>query len=168
MLRSTIVLALAAVGLVLTAGGPAAAPASPVQAQIDAHLAAHPGGRQVNATEIAYGGGAFVMSFAPPGQHIQGVPDCPPGWFCFYDRVNFGWPRGRLSDCGWQDLADWGWQDRTESAHNNQAAGSVSFINHGSRADHGDDQVVFSVAAGRAIGDVYPYRNTADHVYRYC
>ncbi len=168
MLRSLTALALAA-AVVMAVAAPAGAYTAPAQALIDAHLAAYPGGRQISATEISYAGGAFVMGFAPPGQIVQGVPDCPSGWFCFYDRVNFGWPRGKLSDCGWQDLATWGWQNRTESAHYNSASGSVSFTAHGSRADHGDDTTVFTVSVSRrTIADVYPYRNVADHVYRFC
>src|SRR5262245_12370847 len=60
-----------------------------VQREVDAYLAANPGGRQINATEIAYDNGAFVVTVVPEAG-ILGVPDCPTGWFCFYDGVNYG------------------------------------------------------------------------------
>ncbi len=163
---------LAAVGLIVIALAmpSAAAPSTtPVQAQINAHLAAYPGGTQINATEISYADGKFIITFVPAGGVSPNAADCPSGWFCFYDQVNFGYPRGKLSDCGWQDLAWWGWQDRTESAHFNLPAGSVSFINHGATPDHSFDATVFSVSTSVPTdNDVAPYRNVADHVYRFC
>src|SRR6266511_3440126 len=130
-------LTLAAAALVLAAGltvalSRSAAPAHrvdpAVQRKVDEYLAANPGGRQINATEIAYGNGELIVTIVPEAG-ILGVADCPTGWFCFYDYVNFGYPRGKLSDCGWQDLGNWGWRDRTESVHYNTASGSETFIN---------------------------------------
>ena len=169
--RSRHAAVLAAVGLIIIAFAmPSAAepPTTPVQAQINAQLAAYPGGTQINATEISYANGKFIITFVPAGTSINAA-DCPSGWFCFYDQVNFGYPRGKLSDCGWQDLAWWGWQDRTESVHYNMSTGSVSFINHGSAADHSFDVTIFGVSTSVPTdNDVSPYRNQADHVYRFC
>jgi hypothetical protein len=146
-----------------------AAPNRSVQAQIDQQLAKYPGGTQINATEVAYNNGAFVITFARPDVSIDGVADCPAGWFCFYDHTNFGYPRGKLSDCGWQDLAWWGWQDRTESVHYNMSSGSVTFIEHSGPPDHSGDYGLFNVGtSNRTLSDVYPYRNMANHVYRFC
>lgn len=159
----------AAMVILLHLNGPAqAAPkdSSDVQAQIDDHLAAHPGGTQISPTEISYGGGAFVMTFERPRNSIQGSPDCPGGWFCFYDYINYGYPRGKLSDCGKQDLARWGWRNRTESVHHNQSYGSVVFI-----ADLGGglEYNLFSVSTSRrTISDVGWARNLADLVLRFC
>ena len=141
---------------------------SPLQAQINAHLAAYPGGTQISATEISYADGKFVMSFVPTGKSASAA-DCPASWFCFYDQVNYGYPRGKLSSCGWQDLASWGWHDRTDSAYYNMSTGSVSFINHSTAPDHSLDYTLFSLSTSvRGDSDVAPYRNMADHVYRFC
>lgn len=141
---------------------------NPVQAQIDAHLAAYPGGKQINATEVSYAGGTFVITFVRPAMSSLAA-DCPAGWFCFYDGLNYSYPRGKLASCGWQDLATWGWLDRTESAYYNMSSGSVDFINHGANPNHANDDVIFWVGVTkRGISDVYPYRNAADHVQRFC
>lgn len=141
-----------------------------VQAQIDAHLRDYPGGVQTGPAEISYDNGRFVMTFVPAGIGTAGAADCPLGWFCFYDSVNFGYPRGKLSDCGWQDLAEWGWQNRTESVHYNMSYGSVVFINHAAgQVNHSFDVSVFGAGTSLPmVADTSPYRNTSDHVQRYC
>jgi hypothetical protein len=141
-----------------------------VQAMIDTHLREYPGGVQTGPAEITYGGGVFVMTFARTEVGAGGAADCPHGWFCFYDFSNFGYPRGKLSDCGWQDLAQWGWSNRAESVHYNMASGSVAFVNHAAgNLNHGLDVAVFGVGTSLpALSDTSPHRNTADHVQRYC
>jgi len=167
------VLAVAATLILIIATPAAAAPTQrphppTVQQQIDAQLAKAPGGKQISPTEVSYGNGTFVITFVAPANTSVGA-DCPGGWFCFYDRTGYGYPRGKLSSCGWQDLAWWAWNDRTESVHYNISTGSVAFINHTGAPDHSDDVVLFSVGANsRYRSDVAPYRNMADHVYRYC
>jgi hypothetical protein len=143
---------------------------STVQQQVDAYLAEHPGGNQINPTEIAYPGGfvvalAPVAALAPPAPNLAAAADCPSGWFCFYDGINYRYPRGRLSDCGFQDLARWGWTNRTESVHYNMSSGSVTFYNHTSSGD----TPLFTISTTRRTdNDVSPYRNQADRVYRTC
>jgi hypothetical protein len=160
--RSTVTL-LAVLALVLSVSGPAAAGVA-TQRQVDAYLAAHPGGVQINSTEISYSGGAFVVTVVRAAG-TYGTPDCPAGWFCFYDNINFGYPRGKLSDCGWQDLGWWGWRNRTESVHYNLSTGSVVFINETGATD----TALFTVSTTRrTIADVSPNRNRADYVFRYC
>jgi hypothetical protein len=150
-----------------SAAGPSESPANRVTAQsahLADYLAAHPGGTPINATEIAYPGG-LIVTVTPPAGQLVAAADCPPGWFCFYDGVNFGYPRGRLSDCGFQDLATWGWTNRTESVHYNMSTGSVAFYNHTS----GGDTRLFTISTSRRTdNDVSPYRNQADRVYRFC
>lgn len=157
----------AAALLLVAAGTPAAAEPhvdGTAQSRVDAYLAAHPGGKQINATEISYGDGAFVVTVVPqPG--TLGAPDCPSGWFCFYDVINYGYPRGKLSDCGWQDLGWWGWRNRTESVHYNMSIGSVVFIDETGSID---TSLFTASTTRRTIPDVNPYRNRADYVYRYC
>ncbi|AVT37570.1 hypothetical protein C6W10_15065 [Plantactinospora sp. BB1] len=161
---SAILLSLVGVAVVAFPATPAASSVprpDDVPKVISDHLATHPGGVVLNDNEISYDGGRFVVTLTRPGHTRAAVADCPQGWFCFYDRTSYGYPRGRLSDCGRQDLATWGWQYRVESAHYNLTSGSVAFLYSGSR--------LFSVgAAARALGDVAPYRNWATHVYRYC
>ncbi|HZM78323.1 MAG TPA: peptidase inhibitor family I36 protein [Candidatus Limnocylindrales bacterium] len=152
----------------LLAAGTASYEAS-VQAQIDAQLTAFPGGKQISEIEVAYDGGRFVITFARPTHSVAGTADCPSGWYCFYDGINFGYPRGKLSDCGWQNLATWGWDDRTESVHYNVSTGSVTFIdNDGGRGTAGD-LGLFSLGPGNPIdNDVDPFRNMADSTERFC
>ncbi|MFB9446443.1 hypothetical protein Dvina_27215 [Dactylosporangium vinaceum] len=137
----------------------AAAAAVPVAADTAAYLTAHPGGR-IAGGDILYGGGTFVVTLhAPP--RADALVDCPSGWYCFYDRPDYGYPRGKLSDCGWQSLAWWGWQDRVESAFYNLSRGSVQFLDTGAG--------LFQISAGaRALGDAGAGRNRATEVYRYC
>jgi hypothetical protein len=155
---------LASVALALGPAGPVSAAPDPTQAQVAAYMAAHPGGQQISATEIAYGGGRFVVTVTRPAGTLA-APDCPSGWYCFYDRTNFNYPRGKLSDCGWQDLGWWGWRNRTESVHYNMASGSALFMNEAGATD----TILFTVSpTRRTIVDVGTHRNKADYVYRYC
>jgi hypothetical protein len=141
-----------------------------LQQQIELQLALAPGGRQTAANEVAYGNGKFVVTYAMPGASVLANPDCPSGWFCFYDNTGYVYPRGRLSDCGFQDLDDYGWSDRTESVHNNTGY-AVRYINHQDYGDpsngHNLDWDLFTNAARSAISSV-PFRNSADHVSRRC
>jgi hypothetical protein len=143
---------------------------SAVAPRVTAYIAAHPGGVPLGGNEISYDGGALIVSVGPtPGIHPLAVADCTPGWFCFYEHTGYGYPRGRLSSCGWQNLATWGWQDRIESVYDNQSSGSVAFIHHTPGTSHSQDSVIFSVSVNfRGIADVRPYRDMADYVYRYC
>jgi peptidase inhibitor family I36 len=138
--------------------------AAELQSQIDRQLQVAPGGKQTAPNEASYGDGRFIVTYALPGAARQAAPDCPSGWFCFYDGTGFGYPRGRLSDKGWQDLATWNWQDRTDSVHDNTNT-AVIFQNHTS-GGHVNDQALFCVPAYSWISDVSPFRNTADHVVR--
>jgi hypothetical protein len=134
-----------------------------IQRQVAAYLVSHPGGRQINTTDIEYGNGRFIVTVAQVVPLAS--PDCPSGWYCFYDGVNFTYPRGKLSDCGFQDLGTWGWRNRTDSVHYNMSSGSVTFINETGTTDTS----LFSVSTTRrTIADVSPYRNMADYVYRFC
>jgi hypothetical protein len=162
---------LAVLSAIVTGATPARADKGPssVDPRVSAYLAAHPGGQVISGNDISYGGGRFIVSVVPPAGAAAGVPDCPVGWFCFYEYINFGYPRGKLSDCGWQDLAYWNWQDRTESAHYNLNTGYTVFLDHGSSPQHTDDVRLFTVSAtARTIADVGVHRNKANHVYRYC
>jgi hypothetical protein len=57
-----------------------------LQQQIDLQLELAPGGRQTAPNEVSYDDGRFVVTYALPGTHVQAGPDCPSGWFCFYDN----------------------------------------------------------------------------------
>jgi hypothetical protein len=139
---------------------PAADPAT--QAKVAAYLAAHPGGTQLTDTDIAYNGGRFIVTVTPTAGALA-RPDCPSGWFCFYDGISYTYPRGKLRDCGWQDLGSWGWRNRTESVHYNLASGSVTFLNETGATD----TALFTASTTRrTIADVNPHRNKADYVHR--
>lgn len=168
--RTIVAVAVAIFALTTTPAAVLAAPGTPppgVQAQIDAYLAAAPTGVQINASEISFHNGSIVVTFSRTTTASL-TADCPYNWFCLYDGVNFGYPRARFSSCGWQDLYDWNWHDRTESVYYNMPSGWVSFINH-IGVGHSADVPIFSISTTkRSIIDVTPYRNTADHIMRYC
>jgi hypothetical protein len=132
--------------------------------QIELQLKLAPGGKQTAVNEVSYADGKFVVTFALPSSSgsftTAAAADCPVGWFCFYDGANFGYPRGKLSDCGWQDLANWGWQDRTSSVHNNRGP-RVDYINF-------FDVFLFANTNGQAIASLGSNNNKADHVRLYC
>jgi hypothetical protein len=155
--RRLLALACCAVLTALLAGAPRAE-ADP--SAVADYLAKHPGGTVLNDNEISYADGRFVVTLVKPPT-ANAIADCPAGWFCFYDRTAYGYPRGRLSDCGWQSLITYGWQDRVESVYYNLPRGSVEFRDYGTP--------IFSVtAAAKADSDVSPFRNRATEVYRRC
>ena len=141
-----------------------------LQQQVDLQLKYAPGGTQTSANEVSYSGGTFVVTFAMPGIDDLGWPDCPQDWFCFYDNVKWGYPRGKLSGCGWQDLATWRWNDRTESV-DNRTPSAVGYIQHWDGGNPGNghnlDYELFRNGAYVGYSPVES-RNTADHVYRWC
>ena len=158
-MRAVTVIAIS-VACVLAAPSPAAAVGDGAgRARIARYLAAHPGGTPLNDNEISYAGGALVVTLAAPP--MADALDCPAGWFCFYDRPGYGYPRGKLSSCGRQNLATWGWQYRTESAYYTPARGSVRF--------YYNNQLLYELTAGQPNKpDFWPYRNLANYVERVC
>ena len=85
--RTTTVIISLIVALIAPSSPPAVAGADTpesnrIQALIDAHLRTHPGGRQINATEVSYGNGTFIITFVVPYSTLP-APDCPAGSFCF-------------------------------------------------------------------------------------
>ncbi|BCB73864.1 peptidase inhibitor family I36 protein [Phytohabitans flavus] len=164
--RARVVAALltAATTLVALVATAAPARAATIQDQVDAYMKAHPGGTQVGTADIAYSGGKFVVTVVRTGLTAT-APDCPANWFCFYDGTNYGYPRGKLSDCGAQDLGTWGWRNRTASVHYRMSTGSVSFLNETGSTD----TILFTASTSRrTIPDVTPHRDLADYVYRSC
>ena len=150
---------------------PAAAYAAPVQQaanvqqRINAHLAAHPGGRQINKNEISYGHGAFIMTFQTrQGPGVAATGACPRGWFCFYPRSDFGGVYGKLSSCGWQDLGWWNWRDKTQSAYYNLSRGSVIFY----RDLNGRSEQIFALSTSARALPTVPFPKQADYVLRIC
>lgn len=94
----------------------------------------------------------------------RAVADCPAGWFCFYDGRNYTGHRGKLSSCGYQDLATYGWNNRIESVYYDMRNGRVTFYNDGPT-----DTALFTVSvATPGDTDVSPHRDKADYVYRAC
>lgn len=138
-----------------------------VQKQITAHLAAFPGGTQINSREISYAGGTFIMTFGTSGSRVAATPSCTIGWFCFYELKNYGGLKGKLSSCGWQDLGWYGWRNRVDSAfyNDNDRNGFVSFYNI---VGSGDEHLFTISTASPRRASVDPNGNKADLVYRYC
>ncbi|WP_169949186.1 peptidase inhibitor family I36 protein [Microbispora sp. H11081] len=142
--------------------------------QVELQLKVAPGGVQTSRNEVSYDKGRFVVTYALPGQAAlaAGVADCPSGSFCFYDGKDYGYPRGKLRDCGWQDLATWGWNDRTTSVHNN-TNWQLAFIEHDDLGvpayGHGYDYSLWSSsphAGWSYVGNAN--NNRADHVQLFC
>lgn len=145
--------------IVFPVSGPADAEAAESQ-EIADYLSTHPGGKALNDNEISYGGGALIVTLRRPIGTLAAA-DCPSGWYCFYEWPNYGYPRGRLSDCGRQSLATWHWQFRVESAHYNLGSGTVSFYYYDTR--------LFDIGAGNRVrSDASPYRNWPNYVDRRC
>ncbi|MEU8267212.1 peptidase inhibitor family I36 protein [Sphaerisporangium sp. NPDC049002] len=141
--------------------------------QMALQLKIAPGGVQTSRNEISYADGTFVVTYALPERvTVAAVADCPSGWFCFYDGKDFGYPRGKLSSCGWQDLANWGWNDRTTSVHNN-IKWQLGFREHDDLGNpaygHQYDYPLWSsspFSAWSYVGDAN--NNRADHVELFC
>src|SRR5262249_51077059 len=134
--------------------------ASLARTTITGYLATHPGATPFGDNEVAYLGGAVVVT----RNQTSGTPagaDCPAGWFCFYDRANFGYPRGRLSGCGYHDLGAWFWRTRIGSVHNNTSTAVVFY--DGIR---GAARWLFTAGPGEARSSVAPHQNQADFVIR--
>ncbi|MBY8872332.1 hypothetical protein K7640_10825 [Micromonospora sp. PLK6-60] len=148
-------------GVLIVAGAPVPTPGmAAASREMSDYLAAHPGGVPVSANEISYGDGAVLVTLRPP-VGVYALADCPWGWYCFYDRPDFGYPRGKLSSCGRQNLADWQWQFRIGSAHYNMASGSATF--------YYNDTALFSVGVGNPVrADAAPWRDWANYVNRRC
>lgn len=114
-----------------------------LEEQVALYMKRTPGGTRISKTEVSYDDGAFVMEFADPARAkatVLAEPDCPSGWYCFYEGYHYRYPRGRLSDCGWQDLARWNWQDRMSSYHNTTPR-LVFLYNHVDPAHIGDEEL---------------------------
>jgi hypothetical protein len=137
--------------------------AAELQQQVDLHMRLYPGGTRIGENKISYDGGKFIVTYPQPGSvtTLAGSPNCPDGWFCFYDGPNYTGARGQLSDFGWDDLAKYGWNDRTESIHNNTNT-RVEFANW--TGDH-DDWLV-CLHRWTAKPSVSPHGNKLDHTWR--
>jgi peptidase inhibitor family I36 len=136
--------------------------AAELDKQLELQLKLAPGGKRTARNEITYNGGKFVVTYALPGTStVAGVPDCPSGWFCFYEHTNYGYPRGKLSDCGWQNLWQYGWDDRISSVHNRTST-TVEYWE-----DDPVDWFLFDNWAYEGRPQV-PYSNMADFVIRLC
>ena len=100
------------------------------------------------------------MTYALPGARALAAPDCPRGWFCFYENSNFGYPRGRLSSCYQQYLGDYGWNNRVSSVDNSTTT-PISYhdISH---------FWLFTNYNPGALADVGSANDKAAFVYRYC
>jgi hypothetical protein len=140
--------------------------------QIALQLRYTPGGAQTAPNEVSYDGGKFVVTYAMPGAAgaLGNPDDCPFDWFCFYDNYEFGYPRGKLSSCGWQDLSKYKWNDRTASVHN-AVDDMVDFYNHQDYGHpeyaHALDEYLFTALEYGRIPYV-DYPDQADHVIRRC
>jgi hypothetical protein len=169
--RRLAALILAAAGAITATANtvPAAASTGTLQAEIDQYLATHPGGTQISAHDISYDGGIFVVTLGRQTSTSL-VADCPSGWFCFYDATDYQGNRGKLSSCGWQDLARWFWNDRVVSAYYNTGKrGTVDFIDHAKGfVDHSHDVKLFSISSSSPGLRQVPSPNRADHVNYHC
>lgn len=133
--------------------------------QIALQLKIAPGGKQTSPNEVSYDNGKFVVTYALPEQVALGVADCPSGWFCFYQDINFGYPRGKLSDCGTQDLAPYGWRDRISSA-DNSTTNSVEYWEYLNYETTLYLFTNYNPGAISYVGD--DYNDRADIVHRNC
>jgi hypothetical protein len=129
--------------------------------QIALQLKIAPGGKQTSRNEVSYDNGKFVVTYALPGARTLAAPDCPRGWFCFYENLNFGYPRGRLSSCYEQYLGDYGWNNRVSSVDNSTTT-PISYHD----ISHFWLFTNYNPGAISYVGDAANDR--ASFVYRYC
>ena len=144
--------------------------AAELQQQIARQLRLAPGGTQTAPNEVSYDGGKFVVTYRMPGAVAAAAPDCPSGWFCFYANYEYGYPRGKLSSCGWQDLSKYRWNDRTRSIHNATAT-DIDFYGHQDYGNPAYGHVLDEFLFGAFIYESVPYvlyPDQADHVIRRC
>jgi len=118
----------------------AAAPiGSPVQSQIDAALAASPGGTQINENQISWEDGAVILTIPLPGERYalgpgeevgaSGTHDCDYTFTCLYEHEQFEGRRLDFSKCGViYDLGNWNFNDMASSYHNNQSGGARTTV----------------------------------------
>ncbi|WP_344053944.1 peptidase inhibitor family I36 protein, partial [Planotetraspora silvatica] len=133
--------------------------------QIALQMKIAPGGKQTSLNEVSYDNGKFVVTYALPGQQVAlGVADCPSGWFCFYENINFGYPRGKLSSCGRQDLATWGWRDRISSVDNS----TTSSVDYWEALNWETDLYLFTNYNPGPLSYLYDFNDRADVVFRNC
>uniref|UniRef100_UPI001C71C5F8 hypothetical protein n=1 Tax=Microbispora sp. H10830 TaxID=2729109 RepID=UPI001C71C5F8 len=79
--------------------------------------------------------------------------------------INFGYPRGKLSDCGTQDLAPYGWRDRISSA-DNSTTNSVEYWEYLNYETTLYLFTNYNPGAISYVGD--DYNDRADIVHRNC
>jgi hypothetical protein len=164
--RALIALAATALSLFTIPGTAWGSPATADQATSPAaaYLTTHPGGQLLNRNEVSYragaGTGTLIVTLATPGA-ITAVPNCPAGWFCFWDEPSFGGNRGKLSSCYWQSLATYHWDYRIASAYYNLNNGAVQFRN-------GNTPLFQIGVTDRSIPSAGTNNYLATSVYRYC
>ncbi|QKW36269.1 peptidase inhibitor family I36 protein [Actinomadura sp. NAK00032] len=98
------------------ASSASAAPGTSVQDQVNDQITRF-GGTQTGPTEVTYGNGAAKVVFQ---KNVAGTPNCPSGWYCFYQQKNWEDRRLQFQDCGGtQSLEDYGFKNQATSWHNN-------------------------------------------------
>ncbi len=90
--------------LALSAVPPASAdPVSPQQRQVDAVLAAHPGGTQTGPGTISWDDGATVLTLVDPDDPddpaTRSVGSCATGAYCAYNAVSLTGSRLSFTTC---------------------------------------------------------------------
>ncbi|WP_156045675.1 peptidase inhibitor family I36 protein [Herbidospora cretacea] len=132
--------------------------------QIALQMEIAPGGKQTSLNEVSYDNGKFVVTYALPGQRALGVADCPANWFCFYQDSNFGYPRGKLSDCYTQELAQYGWANRISSVDNS----TFNSVEYWERLNPTTTLYLFTNYNPGALASLGDYNDRADVVHRNC
>ncbi|TDD33088.1 hypothetical protein E1287_20530 [Actinomadura sp. KC06] len=98
------------------AGSASAAPDTSAQNQVNDQINRF-GGVQTGPAEVSYGGGTAKVVFQT---NVAGTPNCPSGWYCFYQEKNWDGRRLQFQDCGGsQSLEDYGFKNQASSRHNN-------------------------------------------------
>ncbi|GGV45844.1 hypothetical protein GCM10010182_82460 [Actinomadura cremea] len=107
------------VGSALTSSSAVAStPGTSVQKQVDDQIRRH-GGKQTSPGEVSYNAGA-VKLVIPGASARAGTPNCPGGWYCFYESEFYEGRRLQFQDCGTnQSLTDYGFGNSASSWHNN-------------------------------------------------
>jgi hypothetical protein len=130
-------------------------------------LREHPGGVQINEDQIAWNDGNVVLSIpsSPPPQSqdesssvdadisINAASDCPAGWFCLWQDINFTNRRLQFRDANCQNLTNFGFNDLASSWFNRNGGAYRVYRNIGCAG------LLFTAPSGAQSSNVGPVNN---------
>lgn len=113
----TLATAAAPAGAPAIAIGDPAASSTPVAGKVAtfAGQTVPAGGVAINASQIAYDGGATILTLPTTGFTTQAASDCASGYLCLWQAENYGGRRLQFSSTGCHAMGDYGFNDEMTS-----------------------------------------------------